>query len=37
MVGNDPLAVLEVDFGTDGAAAAAFSLYWHGPQFTTKR
>src|SRR5467141_1384281 len=36
MVGDDPVAVPVFDFGADGAAAAAFNLWWHGPQFTTK-
>jgi len=31
------MAVPELDFGADGAPAAAFNLCWHGPQFTTKR
>ena len=37
MVGDDPMAVPEFDFGAYGAATAAFNLCWHGPQFTTKR
>src|SRR2546425_14013 len=37
MVGDDPVAIPVVYFGADGAAAAAFHLCWHGPQFTTKR
>jgi hypothetical protein len=37
VVGDDPMVVPEVDFGSDSTAAAAFYLGWHGPHSTTKR